>query len=188
MIGSSSKLFGKFITSSLISSILLGIVGAVMLFLPGLTNKLIGVIIGIMFLLSGANTIYKYFKRDGAKLYSFNMIFGIILAVLGLVIILVPYSVTSFITVCLGLYFIVVGANKITYGVWFKIGNDPAWLLTAVIGGMLILFGILLLVNPFSALTITKLVGAFLLLAAVLDITDIVLLKKRSQEISKIFW
>jgi len=127
-------------------------------------------------------------KRDGAKLYSFNMIFGIILFVLGLIIILVPFSISSFITVCLGLYLIVIGANKITYGVWFKIGNDRSWLITVVIGIMLIVFGILVVVNPFSRLTITKLVGAFLIIASVLDITDTLLLRKRSDEITKIFW
>ena len=116
------------------------------------------------------------------------MVFGIILFALGLIIILIPFSVSSFITVCLGLYLIVTGANKITYGVWFKIGNDQAWLITVVIGIMLILFGILVVVNPFSRLTITKLVGAFFILASVLDITDTILLRKRSDEITKIFW
>jgi len=184
----SSEHFRKMMSTSIASSIFLLVVGLVMLFLPNLTNKIIGIIIGVMFLLSGGNTVYKYMKRDGAKLYSFNMIFGIILFVLGIIIIIVPFSVSTFITVCLGLYLIVTGANKVTYGVWFKIGNDPSWLITMVIGLMLILFGILVIVNPFSRLTITKLVGIFLIIASILDVTDTMLLRKRSDEITKIFW
>lgn len=184
----SSEHFRKMMSTSIASSLFLLVVGLVMLFLPDLTNKIIGIIIGVMFLLSGGNTVYKYMKRDGAKLYSFNMIFGIILFVLGIIIILVPFSVSTFITVCLGLYLIVTGANKVTYGVWFKIGNDPSWLITMVIGLMLILFGILVIVNPFSRLTITKLVGIFLIIASILDVTDTMLLRKRSDEITKIFW
>ncbi|MBE6149059.1 MAG: hypothetical protein E7167_06230 [Firmicutes bacterium] len=183
-----SDKFKKMMSTSIANSVVLLLAGLVMLFLPDLTNKIIGIIIGVVFLLSGANMVYKYMKRDGAKLYSFNMIFGIILFVLGLIIILVPFSISSFITVCLGLYLIVIGANKITYGVWFKIGNDRSWLITVVIGIMLIVFGILVVVNPFSRLTITKLVGAFLIIASVLDITDTLLLRKRSDEITKIFW
>ena len=78
--------------------------------------------------------------------------------------------------------------NKITYGVWFKIGNHSSWLITLVIGIMLIIFGILVLANPFASLTITKLVGSFLILASILDITDLILLKNKSDEITKIFW
>ena len=80
------------------------------------------------------------------------------------------------------------GLNKITYGVWFKIGNHSSWLITLVIGIMLIIFGILVLANPFASLTITKLVGSFLILASILDITDLILLKNKSDEITKIFW
>ena len=101
---------------------------------------------------------------------------------------LFPFSVTSFLTICLGLYLIVFGANKVTYGVWFKIGDDSSWLITFVIGVMLMVFGILVLSNPFSALTVTQVIGTFLVLSSILDITDLVLLKKRANEITKIFW
>ena len=188
VIESSSDKFRKIISTSLASSIILLLVGLIMLFLPSLTNKIIGIVIGIMMLISGANTINKYFKRNGAKLYSFNMIFGIVLFVLGLIVILLPFSISSFITVCLGLYLIISGANKITYAVWFKIGNDPSWLITLVVGIMLIFFGILVIVNPFSMLTITKLVGIFFIISSVLDITSTILVHKRSEEITKIFW
>lgn len=188
VIESSSDKFRKIISISLASSIILLLVGLIMLFLPSLTNKIIGIVIGIMMLISGVNTINKYFKRNGAKLYSFNMIFGIVLFVLGLIVILLPFSISSFITVCLGLYLIISGANKITYAVWFKIGNDPSWLITLVVGIMLIFFGILVIVNPFSMLTITKLVGIFFIISSVLDITSTILVHKRSEEITKIFW
>ncbi|MBE6155983.1 MAG: hypothetical protein E7164_04425 [Firmicutes bacterium] len=184
----SSNKFKKMMSTSIATSLVLLIGGLVMLFMPGLTNKLIGIVVGLMMLVSGGNMIYKYLKRDGAKLYSFNMIFGIILFVIGLIVILMPYSLSSFVTVCLGLYLIIVGANKITYGVWFKIGNDSAWLITVVIGIMLIFFGIMVIINPFSMLTITKLVGIFLIIISVLDLTDTILLRKRSDEITKIFW
>ena len=110
------------------------------------------------------------------------------ICIIGAIIILVPFSVTSFLTICLGLYLIVFGANKVTYGVWFKIGDDSSWLITFVIGVMLMVFGILVLSNPFSALTVTQVIGTFLVLSSILDITDLVLLKKRANEITKIFW
>lgn len=184
-----SLAFSKLMISSIIISLFIGVVGIIMLLLPELTDKLIGIIIGIIFLINGTNTSYKYFRRDDAKLYSFNLIFGIILAIIGILVIAVPFTVTAFITVCLGLYLITIGANKITYGVWFKIGNDSSWLITVTIGLMLIIFGILVIINPFTTtLTITKIVGAFLIISSVLDITDLILLKRRSEKIVEIFW
>lgn len=180
--------FNKMLTISIVSSIVIALVGAVLLFMPKLSNKLIGVIMGLLFILYGITTIYKYITRNGAKLYSLNLLYGIIILLIGVIIVLVPFSVTSFLTICLGLYLIIIGINKVTYGIWFKIGNHSTWLITLVIGIMLIFFGILVLSNPFSSLTITRLVGAFLILASILDITDLILLKKRSDEISKIFW
>lgn len=180
--------FNKMLTISIVSSIVIALVGAVLLFMPKLSNKLIGVIMGVLFILYGITTIYKYITRNGAKLYSLNLLYGIIILLIGVIIVLVPFSATSFLTICLGLYLIIIGINKVTYGIWFKIGNHSSWLITLVIGIMLIFFGILILSNPFSSLTITRLVGAFLILASILDITDLILLKKRSDEISKIFW
>lgn len=180
--------FSKMLSYSIITSIVIALIGVVLLFMPRLSNKLIGVILGTLFLLYGITTIYKYITRNGAKLYSLNLVYGIIISLIGVIIILVPFSVTSFLTICLGLHLIVIGLNKITYGVWFKIGNHSSWLITLVIGIMLIIFGILVLANPFASLTITKLVGSFLILASILDITDLILLKNKSDEITKIFW
>ena len=196
-----SDRFNKFIMMSIVTSVVIALIGAVLIFMPEMSNKLIGVITGALFALSGINTIYKFISRNGlksdswigsfrngAKLYSLNLLFGIILVLIGAIIILVPFSVTSFLTICLGLYLIVFGANKVTYGVWFKIGDDSSWLITFVIGVMLMVFGILVLSNPFSALTVTQVIGTFLVLSSILDITDLVLLKKRANEITKIFW
>lgn len=183
-----SDRFNKFMTLSIICSVIIALIGGVLLFLPELSNKLIGIISGVLFILSGINTIYKYFCRNGAKLYSLNLLYGIIILLIGVIIILVPFSVTTFLTICLGLYLIIFGVNKITYGVWFKIGNDSSWLITFVIGIMLTIFGILVLANPFSSLTVTQVVSSFLILSSILDLTDLVLLKKRANEITKIFW
>ena len=182
------KDFNKLLNVSLLTSILFAVIGAVLLFIPSLSAKVIGYICGGIFLINGLSIIYKYIEREGAKLYRYNLIYGIIFAILGLLIILVPYSVTSFLTVMFGLYLATIGSTKVTYAIWFKIGDDSSWLLTLIIGIMLILFGILIIVNPFSNLAMTQLIGTFILLSSILDITDIIMLKNRAEKVVKIFW
>lgn len=181
--------FNKFVTSSLVSGILSFVLGLLIFILSEQIGILIGYVAGVLFLYNGFIAIYKFLKRDGAKLYSLNIIWGVIACILGVVIIFAPTSVTSFINVCFGIFLIVSGANKISYGAWFKMGNDKAWLITIVTGVILIALGILIINNPFeTTITMNQLVGIFLMLSSALDISNAMMLKKRSDEIVKIFW
>ena len=164
------------------------ITGIVLLLVPELSGKVLGIIVGIIFLIEGINSIYKYFHREGAKLYNLNLVFGVIYAVLGVVIILVPSSVVEFITICLGIYMIVNGASKVNYALWLKRGNEDSWLITLATGILVAIVGVLVIFNPFASLTLTKLAGAFLIITGILDFMDTILFKNRSKEIMEIFW
>ena len=182
------NVYNRMIIYSLITAILSIIVGLVLIFLPAVSNKVVGIIIGVIILAYGITAIYKYFHRDGAKIYTLNIIFGVLYSILGVVIILYPYSVMSFVTVCLGLFVIINGATKINYGIWLKRGNEDSWLVTLVTGIFLVVLGIMLVFNPFSALTLTQISGAFLIIVGILNVSDTILFKKRSKEIMEIFW
>ena len=182
------NVYNRMIIYSLITAILSIIVGLVLIFLPAVSNKVVGIIIGIIILAYGITAVYKYFHRDGAKIYTLNIIFGVLYSILGVVIILYPYSVMSFVTVCLGLFVIINGATKINYGIWLKRGNEDSWLVTLVTGIFLVVLGIMLVFNPFSALTLTQISGAFLIIVGILNVSDTILFKKRSKEIMEIFW
>ena len=182
------NVYNRMIIYSLITAILSIIVGLVLIFLPAVSNKVVGIIIGIIILAYGITAIYKYFHRDGAKIYTLNIVFGVLYSILGVVIILYPYSVMSFVTVCLGLFVIINGATKINYGIWLKRGNEDSWLVTLVTGIFLVVLGIMLVFNPFSALTLTQISGAFLIIVGILNVSDTILFKKRSKEIMEIFW
>lgn len=183
-----TTIFNQMMVSSIASAILTGIIGCILFFVPELTNKVIGYIIGGIFLLYGIDTLLKYFKRDGAKLFSYSIVFGLLFLLLGLFIIIMPYTISAFVTVVFGIYLILMGGNKISCAVALKIGNHVAWLITLFIGILLITFGLLVITNPFASFTITKLIGVFLILSSILELTDAVLLRRRNTEIVKIFW
>lgn len=180
--------FKRMLNYSLLTSLVTFIMGLVLLFMPELTNKVVGILVGIIFLLSGVNMIHKYFHRDGAKLYSLNIVFGILYSILGMIIIIYPFSVMSFVTMCLGIYMIISGSVKINYGFWLKRGSEETWLVTLTTGILLIIFGIMVMFNPFVSLTLTKLAGIFLIICAILDFSDTLLFRKRAKEIMDIFW
>lgn len=182
------NVYNKMIIYSLLTSILTILVGLTLIFLPNISNKVVGIIVGVIFLIFGITAIYKYFHRDGAKIYSLNIVFGVLYAILGIIIILYPFSVMGFVTVCLGLFMIINGATKINYGLWLKKGSEDSWLVTLVAGIFLDILGIMVVFNPFSALTLTQIAGAFLMIVGILNATDAILFKKRAKEIMDIFW
>lgn len=182
------NMYKRMIWYSIGVAVLTIITGLILLLAPKLTNKVAGIIVGIIFLIEGINSIYKYFHREGAKIYNLNLVFGVIYAVLGAVIILVPSSVVEFITICLGLYMIINGASKVNYALWLKRGNEDSWLITLATGILIAIIGVLVIFNPFASLTVTKLAGAFLIITGILDFMDTILFKNRSKEIMEIFW
>lgn len=182
------NMYKRMIWYSIGTSLITIITGIVLLLVPELSGKVLGIIVGIIFLIEGINSIYKYFHREGAKLYNLNLVFGVIYAVLGVVIILVPSSVVEFITICLGIYMIVNGASKVNYALWLKRGNEDSWLITLATGILVAIVGVLVIFNPFASLTLTKLAGAFLIITGILDFMDTILFKNRSKEIMEIFW
>lgn len=182
------NVYNRMIIYSLLTAILAILVGLTLMFLPSVSNKIVGIIMGVVILIFGINAVYKYFHRDGAKIYSLNIVFGVLYSILGVVIILYPFSVMEFVTVCLGIFIIINGATKINYGVWLKKGNEDSWLVTLVTGIFLVIIGIMLVFNPFASLTLTQLCGAFLIIVGILNVSDTILFKKRAKEIMEIFW
>ena len=182
------NMYKRMIWYSIGTALITVITGIILLLVPELSGKVLGMMVGIIFLIEGINSIYKYFHREGAKLYNLNLVFGVIYAVLGVVIILVPSSVVEFITICLGIYMIVNGASKVNYALWLKRGNEDSWLITLATGILVAIVGVLVIFNPFASLTLTKLAGAFLIITGILDFMDTILFKNRSKEIMEIFW
>ena len=181
------NMYKRMIIYSLLTALFTIIMGIVLLLLPNATNKVVGIIVGIIFLIEGINSVYKYFHREGAKLYNLNLIFGVLYALLGVVIILYPFTVVEFVTVCLGIYMIINGASKVNYALWLKRGNEESWLITLATGILIAIVGILVIFNPFASLTLTKLAGAFLIITGILDFMDTILFRNRSKEIMEIF-
>lgn len=182
------NMYKRMIIYSILTALFTIIMGIVLLLLPNATNKVVGIIVGIIFLIEGINSVYKYFHREGAKLYNLNLVFGVLYALLGVVIILYPFTVVEFVTVCLGIYMIINGASKVNYALWLKKGNEESWLITLATGILIAIVGVLVIFNPFASLTLTKLAGAFLIITGILDFMDTILFKNRSKEIMEIFW
>lgn len=180
--------FNSMLSINIFADIVIIVLGIFLFFEPSLTNKIIGSLIGGALIIYAASMIYSYISRDGAKLYSLNIIFGTVIALIGLLLIVYPYTVIDFIKIALGIYIMITGATKINYAMWLKKGKEESWLITLLTGLLLIGVSLIFMFSSFITITITRVIGIFLICSSVLNIMDVMLFKKRSKEIVKIFW
>lgn len=186
--GLNDESFRNIMSTSLFGSFVMLIAGIIMFLFPDKVNDFIGYIVGGLCFISGIDSLYKYIRRNGARLYSLNIIFTLLLIILGIMIILTPNSITKFTSICFGLFLIIKGFNKISYAIWFKVGNHPSWTLVFTTGLIIAVFGLMLFFDIFTAIDFTKLIGVFIILTNILDILNLVMVKNKSEEITKIFW
>ena len=185
---SAENRFRRMLNYSFIINGITLILGVLILFLTKASNKTLGLFSGVIYLLSGVTFIYKYLQRDGAKLYSLNLVYGILCSLLGLITIFYPFRGAKLVTIFLGIFLTIKGLLKLNYSYWLKKGSEESWVIVLTTGILLIIFGILVMFNPFIQMSINKVVGTFLIICSILDISNVVLFKKRFAEIKNIFW
>ena len=170
--------------STLVIEVILLLLGLVLIFVPKFPEKAIIYLVSVLFILFALNVFMKYKNRDGAKLFSLNLVWAIIIGILALLVLLF----IKFLPVLIGLFLIITGTSKINYSLWLKKGEEESWVILLALSLGTVLLGILLIFNPFAGIAVNTIIGVFLSLSAILRISDTILFKKREDEIMDIFW
>ena len=184
----SNNYFKKMLNVTIIINIVFFLIGLFLFLYPIESIRILGSIIGVTFIINSILTLYKFLKGNGAQLYRFDIFFAIIKFILGVILLVAPYELATFVTKLVGIFVMIAGANKTSYGIWFKLGNEPSWFLTVTVGIMMVIFGLLLLIFPFTNVLIHTLMGIFMMVCSLLEIISTSLVKKRSSDIITIFW
>jgi uncharacterized membrane protein HdeD (DUF308 family) len=181
------SLFNKYLLANILLSLVMIVLGIILYAYPEIAIKTVSWLIGIIFLVVGALSIYSYVKKDRITLFVFNLIYGISSIVIGLFVIINPFAIANILTVSLGIWLLVSGALKINYALRLKSINELSWALTLSVGIITILFALMVIFNPFTKLIIVEVIGLFLIVYGAVDLTDILLIKKRSKSFIKSF-
>lgn len=179
------KGFSQIIFTEMTFSVLYALLGLIIFLKSEMTNRFVGILIGTFFLINGILAIYTYIEKNKIKLFHYNLWFGIVSIVLGILIMFNPLSIINVLNILLGAWLVVEGMNK---GIYFWVlkrigeGSNKIFLVSAI---LLLFLGITIIVNPFSTMLITKTVGIFIILYNVLNLNDLILLKRRGKQFLK---
>ena len=160
--------------SELTKTLILGLVGLVLVLMPGTLNKILGIIVGVVLLVMGIAGIYQYLQNKIGT--STSLVSGIFYSILGSIILLYR-SVVRAIAIGIGISLTISGLIKVKWAFTLK-SLDSTWIGTLVIGILTTILGLVLIFSPFSGDAITKITGAFLMVVAVFDLIDNYILQK----------
>lgn len=174
------NLMKKFFRSSIITSIVLIVLGLLLIFQSEITILSISYILGGILIALGALAIIKFIKNTNNLLKSeLDIVYGVVTIILGILIIKNPEAIASIIPIILGISIIISSATKLQYAFELRANKNSLWKTTMVISIISTLCGIILLFNPFKgAVVVTKIIGIFIVIYAILDIISTTTIKK----------
>lgn len=181
------KLMKSFYKSSLITSIVLLIIGTLLLFKSNDTIIAISYILGSILFVLGIIAIINFFRESSLNAYNdLNIVYGIVTIILGVLIISDPTAIATFIPFVVGLSILISSSIKLAYSIELKNDNDEIWKSTLIMSAIGALCGVLILFNPFkTSVMVFKIIGIFIIIYALLDIISVIQIKKDFKEIKK---
>lgn len=175
LLGEVKGIFNIITIFELIISILFILVGLIFFASPNMSNIVVSIFTGLILISNGVSSIYAYLKRGSIVLYNNNLVYGIILILLGIISIFAGKILSIF----LGIYFIISGVQRINYGMFLKKFNENSWLLTLVVGILFIVIGIVSFFTSGDA--VVKVAGICTLGFGIMNLINIILLRRRSR-------
>ncbi|MBP5469600.1 MAG: DUF308 domain-containing protein [Candidatus Riflebacteria bacterium] len=157
-----------------------------------MTNPAVGLesallLIGILLLISGISSIIKYIMHP-IRFFRFELIYGAISIVAGILAIFKPFEVIALITSLIAIWLIISSIIKLIMAIELKRNKEETWIFDITVAALVIILGILIIFNPFSSsMLLSVYVGVMITIYAAMDIVEQFFIRKRINSICKIF-
>ena len=157
----------------IVMSVLFCVLGVVLLFTPDVSALWIGRLLGIGLILFGAIKLVGYFSRDLFLLaFQYDLAFGLLLMVLGIVTLSHPGDALSFLCVMFGIPVLADGLFKIQIAMDSRQFGIRNWWLVLVLAALTCVVGVVLVFRPMTGVrALTALMGLSLLCDGVLNLS-----------------
>lgn len=160
-------------TGYIVMSLLLCVFGLLLVFMPGLSLRVLGIICGVIIIVFGVFKLVGYFSRDLYRLaFQYDLAFGALLILLGIAMLIRPAAIVSFFCAAIGVAVLVDGLLKVQMALDAKKFGLRRWWLILATAVITIVFGVLLVFRPSeSSAAITILLGLSLLSEGIMNLS-----------------
>ena len=157
---------------SVIGSVVMIILGAILAIFPGVSLSILATVAGVGAICAGLFSIIRYFTYDlKESFYSNDFLIGIIILTIGVLIIFKPSLFISIIPIVLGIVIMISGFGKLQDAISAKRLGYSGYTTYLILAIIAILFGLFVLFNPLDAVEILFLIiGIGLIYSGVSDL------------------
>ena len=156
----------------IIMSALFCVIGLVLMLVPETAFTWLGRLLGISIIVFGGIKLVGYFSRDLFRLaFQYDLAFGILLVVLGILTLSHPNDTMGFLAVILGIPVLADGLFKIQIALDSRRFGIRRWWLILILAALTCVVGIVLIFRPaVGILVMTMFMGVSLLLDGILNL------------------
>lgn len=171
----------------IISSVIYVALGVILLIWPEMTAKNICYVVGVISVAVGIVNLIDYIRKDySVDAYRYNLVYGLVFVLLGIVIFVKVETVISIIPFLLGFAVTISGLLKFQNAVDLIRMKYSGWGIVMIVSILNIAFGVVLIMNPFtSAMILFICIGIGMIYSGVSDLVATIMLSRSIKSIGK---
>lgn len=155
---------------SIIESLIFAILGIILVLRPNEIVSIIAYIIGAIFIVVGIIKIANYVQAKGKNdLYNNELIYGIMAAVIGLVVIIYSSTISKIFGIIIGIWIIYSSVVRATSALKLKVLKTNIWLYSLLLAIVMFICGLYIILD--SGIIVTT-VGVIMIIYSILDIIE----------------
>lgn len=156
--------------ASLLASIIFALLGIVLIINPDGTIKFVSAVLGAMFILAGIYKIISYYENKGKyDFLNYDIAYGIIAILLGLVTILYSEQISALFRIFIGIWIIYSSIMRFNLSFKLKTINSNVWLYSLILAICMFICGLYMI---FVSNLVVISIGVSILIYAVIDIVE----------------
>lgn len=177
------QFFKKIGWTSIITSLAFTVLGIIIAYNPNTTFQIISYILGAILIAYGALKVIEYFKVKGSyDLYNYELAYGIIACLLGIVVIVCSGMIEAILRILIGIWIVYSGAMRLGLAMKLqKIDTDnKIWVPVLLIALAMLICGLYIIAVPG---TVMMTIGIIMVIYGIMDIIEEVIFMKNVKDI-----
>lgn len=177
------QFFKKIGWTSIITSLAFTVLGIIIAYNPNTTFQIISYILGAILIAYGILKVIEYFKVKGSyDLYNYELVYGIIACLLGIVVIVCSGMIEALLRILIGIWIVYSGAMRLGLAMKLqKLDTDnKIWVPVLLIALAMLICGLYIIAVPG---TVIMTIGIIMVIYGIMDIIEEVIFMKNVKDI-----
>lgn len=177
------QFFKKIGWTSIITSLAFTVLGIIIVYNPNTTFQIISYVLGAILIAYGVLKVIEYFKVKGSyDLYNYELVYGIIACLLGIVVIVCSGMIEAILRILIGIWIVYSGAMRLGLAMKLqKLDEDnKIWVPVLLIALAMLICGLYIIAVPG---TVMMTIGIIMVIYGVMDIIEEVIFMKNVKDI-----